>query len=267
MSNRTIYFPRLKFLWQKSRDLKFNAYLNMFRYVKADIDEVLLSVLAGGEIPLIREGKLILSTINTEKTISYVMGLYYEEYLHEDKRSYKSSVIKNLKMRIAVPILMIDADNGGVREEIPALCCGYDQEADEFIVVDPGTGDLRNADFEEMHLKGGQMKMFMLNVPGMIKMHCIDRAAMINQALAMYITRFSGLGNTYLSEKSGYDAIRWTLENFKEEANGDIKRHINNQINWFQTVHQYDAFLNVKVNKNLADIENYYYSVAMKEGL
>lgn len=260
--NRTIYFPRMNQYWEKTEMISLNAYMNMFRYVKADISDELLSITMGGEIPFIKDGKFVAKRINPEKSISYVLGLYYEEFLHDYKEEFLCSVIKNLKMRIAVPIIMLKQGVLQEENEIPALCCGYDNEKGSLIIVDPSTGEYSDIELEDLSSKNGQKKMFMLNVPGMIQMKCLEHNSMFNQAISMYITRFYNLSTSNDMEKMGFKAMQWMLENNLTKSNEEsMKSHINTQKSWFLIVQKYKSILKDNEKHQIDNIEKFYNSI------
>lgn len=270
MTNKTtIYFPRVKQYFTPSEDISLNAYLNLFRYVKNELSEELLDIIAGGEIPLIKNGSFIRNRLNRETNISYVMGIYYEEFHHDYDENLRKTIIKNLKMRIAVPIIKLKSDTKCIRNQylsskelndgLPVLCCGCNESKEMLVIINPVNGEYAEVGFDDIHKENNQRKMYMLNVPGMIKMYGITEKDMIRQAIGMYTARFFRLKSCILGEYCGYEAFKWIgSHGMYEDDKIEYKHHLAKQKKWITKVRERLDGINGDIGSNLQEIDKLY---------
>jgi len=268
MTNKTvIYFPRANRFFQVSDDIFMNAYLNLFRYVKARISENRLKIIAGGELAFIRNGMFVGERVGFEKSIGYVMGIYYEEFSHDYDRDFMETVLKNLKIRIAVPILKVKKmPSRALKEEgLPVLCCGYNHAKNLLVIINPYDGQYREIGLDDIFMEGGQKRMFMLNVPGMLKMEMLNMGDMVNRAVGMYFVRFYDFRPPVLGQYCGYDALEWACNHrltMREVL--EYERHVAYQTGWLNGLREQWSLLDDGNRRNVEEVGRIYENLMEK---
>ncbi|MGI6256701.1 MAG: hypothetical protein ACOYJU_01320 [Anaerovoracaceae bacterium] len=234
MSKSRIYFQRANQFWTPTRDITINGYLNLLRYTKLDVDEKSVDIALGGHIPFCDGTRVWGDRVQAEKNLSYAMGIYYEEYYHDNPDAYFFNIHRNLKMRIAMVMVYIPDETGGEKNRpLPVVCCGTDVENQRLTIVDPREGTYREIALEDTYTEDQQKKMIILNVPGMVKMKGFSEKEILSAALILYIKRFCYCPSDDLSYGAGLEFFRCCRERKKNPA--EIKgfmEHRDVQISW-----------------------------------
>lgn len=236
---RRIYFQRASRFWESTEDISVNAYLNILHYVKMKIDEKTLNIFLGGEIPCYKNGRLKGDRIGPEKNLAYAAGLYYEEYCHDSKEAFFHNIHKNLKMRIALVIVYKAAGDGQSGSAVlPMACCGVNENAHSFIVINPADGMYQEISPDECFDEDGIAKFVIMNVPGMVKMKGIEKQASVVSAFKLYKKRFFFFKNPYYTDVTGMEFFRLCREKGKKlQGLPGFLEHQKQQLRWLHDMH------------------------------
>lgn len=224
MCKRTIYFQRAEKAWAPTTDVKLNAYLNVLRYVKMPVQEKLLNIASGGELPCYKGGGFEGNRVGQEENLAYTLGLYYEKYEHDCPEAFYRNVLKNLKMRISLVLIYTD---------LPMICCGVGGDGCSLIVISPSDGEYRRIDAEACRGACGRWKLAVLNVPGMVKMKGLGIRETIASAAALYQKRFYFFRDRHYMDMTGaafFEHCRSTGLNPKELPG--FLSHRERQLKW-----------------------------------
>ena len=232
-------FPGISRRWERTNDLRKNAYLNLLTYAGAEVTEELLYVEMYTCIPLLDNKILSGFELDNEKKLAYVNCLYYEEFYNEDEQ-FKSVVLKKMKNRITSPVIYVRPECLKVdgEEPVPCICCGYEDDQSGFVIVNPETGEYKSLDGSWSVEKNDHKKMIMLNIPGMNKIHQMPNDISINSAIRIYRKQLMNYKDILTGKKIGIEA----LKSLDENASID-KNCISEMINWIDTSLKFENML------------------------
>lgn len=246
-------FPGIGIRWTRTIDLRKNAYLNLFTFAGADLSEEMIYVEMYTRMPLLEDQVLSSVELDNEKKLAYVNCLYYEEFYHEDEQ-FKSVVLKKMKNRITSPVVYVKAEclNVDGEDSVPCICCGYDDEQNAFVIVNPSTGEYESLDNNWYSVKNNHKKMIMLNIPGMNRIHQIPNNIAINNAIRIYRKQLLNYKDVLTWKKTGVEALKSLDKNTLNDKNC-----IMDMINWIDTSLKFEFMLddtNVKFLRLLRKI-------------
>lgn len=242
-------FPRLSKSWIKSDDLELNTYFNVLKYAGSSVDHDLLYLTYGAF--LLKNGEQQECRIGKEASMAYSLGLYLESFHHDDSKLFMENVKKNIKMRLAPPIIFV---KGSILDEpvelIPVVCCGYSEEA--LLIIHPKTGEEQCLTMESCIKTNDQWEMIMLNVPGMSKITDVSIKFTVQSAVSYYLKRLNVAIATKKQEQ--------VLKNLYA-SQGNLQ-----QLKWLEIAEGYQELLTKETRTQLQAMATYYETVTRMKG-
>lgn len=246
-------FPRLSKSWIKSHDLELNTYFNVLKYAGSSIDQDLLYLTYGGF--LTKPGELQECRIGKESSMAYSLGLYLESFHHDDPKLFMENVKKNIKMRLAPPIVFIKGETLDESiQQIPVVCCGYSE--DELLIINPKTGKEQSLTIEGCIKTNNQWKMIMLNVPGMSKITDVSLTFSVQSAVSYYLKRFNTTVGTKKKELEQEQLLKKLYL-----SQGNLQ-----QLRWLEIAESYQEILNEETRVLLKSTLAFYETMTMMKG-
>ncbi|MBL1228801.1 hypothetical protein IW492_06085 [Enterococcus sp. BWB1-3] len=242
-------FPRLSKSWIKSHDLELNTYFNVLKYAGSSVDQDLLYLTYGGF--LVKSGEHQECRIGKEASMAYSLGLYLESFHHDDPKLFMENVKKNIKMRLAPPIVFV---KGELLEEsiqqVPVVCCGYSEES--LLIINPKTGKEQCLAIESCIKTNNQWEMIMLNVPGMSRITDVSIKFSVQSAVSYYLKRF----NTTMANKKQEQLLKNLYV-----SQGNLQ-----QLKWLEIAEGYRELLTKETRAQLKKIAADYETITMVKG-
>ncbi|MEI5993681.1 hypothetical protein [Candidatus Enterococcus mansonii] len=242
-------FPRLSKFWIKRRDLELSTYFNVLKYAGSSVDQDILYLTYGGF--LVKNGEHQECRIGKEASMAYSLGLYLESFHHDDPKLFMENVKKNIKMRLAPPIVFVKGELFDESiQQVPVVCCGYSEDA--LLIVNPKTGEEQCITIESCIRTNGQWEMIMLNVPGMSKITDVSIKFSVQSAVSYYLKRFNAAMVTKKQEQ--------LLKNIYM-SQGNLQ-----QLKWLEIAEAYQELLTKETRTQLQAMAIYYETVTRMKG-
>lgn len=200
-----IYFPRIKQYFIKNEDIKFNAIINKLAFDKLNLTESEVFILAKEfQVSYCKSSKYEINTKSScsEMNLSYSLGIYIENFYNSSFDEFKELIIKNIKMRIAPPMISIPInilkDYISIKDlnidEVLLLAVGISKDMESLVLISPLTGEYFNITFNDINnkifKKKNGVKWIMLNSPNMAKPQFRKKEDLILQSLNSYAREF-----------------------------------------------------------------------------
>ncbi|AOZ90861.1 hypothetical protein [Paenibacillus crassostreae] len=146
MSN--IYFSKkVGYVLREPDDIYFHAMFTLLEYTglrNNSIIEIMYNT-RGYLIYDLFEKRSELRKIDSHKLLSYGLGLYYEQFCFRNVDHFKHYLLRNMKMRLSVPLVKINMSVLGLQdhscEHVYVFCVGYNETNDELIIIHPITNE------------------------------------------------------------------------------------------------------------------------------
>lgn len=245
MSSTIIYFPRMNPSYCSNVPKHLSACATWLRYTCADADYIsILNLVRGGSFPIKRDGRYSFEELEPEKTMAYLLGIYYEEYYFDSLNSLIECILRNLKMRIVAPILYLKGSALDMPDthDIEAVACGFQKDQGSIVAINPLSSEYFEVSLDAYAEFQHQTKMVMYNVPGMSKIRQMDATVIAVRAIQIYLRRFYSNRMMNFAETVGFSA--WDPDRMYADAKESFDAHLHTQFAWIKEAQRYRPFLN-----------------------
>jgi len=218
-------------------ELYFHAMFSVLDYTGLR-NEALIKLMyntRGYLIYNLSEQKSEIKRIDSYKLLSYGLGLYYEQFSFRDADRFKHYLLRNLKMRLSVPLLKINTNALGIEDQcddkIYVFCVGCNENNNDLVIIHPLTNEYHVIPATN-DSKAEEYEFILLNFPDMSK------PKMIPNFSIRVIHYYDSILNRKINQSSrlfGYEAVEYMERTHLMDANLklqiDMINHLEVEVN------------------------------------